>query len=239
MDATDRVELERRLSYRFERFALLDTALRHASYAKDSLQGRVEANERLEFLGDAVIGLVVAEWLYHERRDDPEGVLTPMRGRYVSEVALATVARSLDLGRFLALAPGEEGTGGRDRPSNLADAFEAVVGAVYLDGGYEAARGFVETHVLDSPEIAATADEVDPKSALQELVLASIHELPEYAVIDRTGPDHMPTFTVEVRVRGEAVGVASGCSKKLAEREAARLALEVVPRVLPVPQEEA
>jgi len=225
MDTDCRAEIEERIGYRFRRAHLLETAFTHAGYAKDAGHGHLSSNERLEFLGDSVLGLVVAEWLYRERTRSTEGELTPLKARYVSATALAIACAEMGLGTYLELSPGEESTGGRLRQSNLADLFEAVVGAVYLDSGYRAARDFVRRHLIECRKVNANETLVEPKSALQEVCLAAVRQLPTYQVVGRSGPDHKPVFTVRVLVAGREMGVASGASKKLAEREAARIAL--------------
>ncbi len=228
MDPLERGELEVRLGYRFTQPWLLDIAVRHSSYVQDGHDSPGESNERLEFLGDSVLGLIVAEWLYRGRASAHEGSLSQLRSRYVNETALSIASRELGLGGYLQLARGEEASGGRSRPSNLADLFEAVVGAIYLDGGFGPARAFVESHLIGCARVQQSEGEVDPKSALQEQVQATSAAVPEYEVVGQTGPSHQPTFTVSVRVGGEIAGTGSGRSKKEAEREAARMALRAL-----------
>ncbi len=214
--------LEKRLGYRFHRPELLATALTHRSWAHES--GGAENSERLEFLGDALLGLVAAEWLFGEHPDLPEGELSKRKAFLVSQEALAHRARDLGLGAELRLGVGEERSGGRDKASLLADAVEAVLAAIYLDGGMEPARRVIEALLEEgAPERAGSL--FDAKARLQELAQARGWELPEYALLAAEGPDHARRFTVECRVRGEAVGAGGGRSKKGAEQRAAAAAL--------------
>jgi ribonuclease-3 len=222
--------LQRRLGYRFRDEGILDLALTHRSASFESgAPGR--HNEALEFLGDAVLGFVAASALY-ERAGDRAlvGALARRRAAVVSEAALAAQARALDLGSALRLGKGEAGTGGRDKPSLLADAFEAVVAAIYLDGGLAAARAFILDRL--GPELAAEgrrpAEDVDPKTRLQEILQARGVAAPEYRVVEAAGPDHSRRFTVEVVVEGRGVACGEGASKKAAGTEAARAALRKI-----------
>ena len=214
-------ELEAKLGYSFGNPALLDLALTHRSLeAEDAAE---MSNERLEFLGDAVLGLVIADELYSSGALD-EGSMAKVRAAVVSEAALAGVARELYLGVHLRLGKGEQDSGGSDKASILADSLEAVIGAIYLDGGFDPARRFVvefwEELVVDR---AAAPGEQDYKTRLQEVV-AKRGDVPEYAV-DGFGPDHVREFTAEVIVAESTLGVGTGSSKKRAEQEAARKAL--------------
>lgn len=201
---------------------LLVLSLTHRSFAHEA--GGIPTNERLEFLGDTVLGLVVTERLYREQPDHPEGDLARMRAATVSQRALAGVARELDLGRYVLLGKGELATGGRDKDSILSDTLEAVIGAVYLTHGLEVSRGLVER--LVGPTLARATDlgaGLDWKTSLQELVASLGLGVPQY-VVTGTGPDHARTFTAEVVVADEVRGSGTGTAKKIAEQEAAEAA---------------
>ncbi len=214
-------ELEERLGYRFENRALLRQAVTHTSYANE--QGLDEHNQRLEFLGDSVLGLIAADRLYRTRPLAPEGELSLVKSHVVNDEALARYARRLDLGSTLRLGHGEERSGGRAKQSLLACALEAVLGAVFVDGGLEAARTLVERW-LDS-EATEALDTPDAKSDLQEQLQAQGLAPPVYRHVGREGPDHDPIFHVECLIDGEVAASATGHSKKAAERRAARRAL--------------
>ena len=221
--------MERRLGIRFQNPNLLKTALTHSSYLNEKPDENLECNERLEFLGDAILGSVIAEELYMRFPDEQEGALTSMRANIVQGETLAQAARRLDLGSHLLMGAGETGTGGPSRDSNLAAAFEAVVGAIFLDQDYDAARAFclrVLNEEISSSRPAASPRH--PKSELQELVQGRQLPTPRYRIIEMSGEPHAPTFTAEVLVDGAALGSGSGRSKSLAEQEAARAALEVL-----------
>jgi ribonuclease-3 len=219
--------LEDRLGVRFQNPALLEQALVHSSYVNENPQLRLQSNERLEFLGDAVLGLVVADELFASYADMDEGKLTEMRAHLVRRDTLAKAARRLRLGNDLQLGRGEEGGGGRARPTNLAHAYEAVVGAIFLDGGLEAARGFVTRSL--SAEIETAGERAfpgDSKSRLQEQSQARYQTTPQYRLVKAEGPDHARRFTIEVLIAGEVWGRGRGRSKQDAEKQAARRALE-------------
>jgi ribonuclease-3 len=220
-------ELQARIGYRFTDRGLLEHALTHKSRAAEDLSGGVADNESLEFLGDAVLGLVVAETLFHQYPQYTEGQKSKVKAAVVSTQSLARRAETIQLGDHLILGRGEEKTGGRFKQALLADGYEALIAAIYLDGGLEAAGTFLRSEfkdVIDSGIAQTVAP--DHKSALQERVQALGHALPEYRVSGSDGPDHRKTFTIEVVVNGEVLGVATGRAKKEAEQEAARLALE-------------
>ena len=220
-------ELEKKLGYRFRKEALLDEALRHSSYANEHRGAESASNERLEFLGDSVLGFVTAEFLYARHPDSPEGELTRIRAALVCEESLHEVAQKLELGRYLKLGNGEESGGGRTRPSILADATEAVIAAVYLDGGLEAASGLIHRVMLDCErEEVVEERRRDYKTALQELVQREPNHALAYRLAGEFGPDHDKTFTFEVLLNGTAIGRGAGHSKKEAEQQAARAALE-------------
>ncbi|KAB2957805.1 MAG: ribonuclease III, partial [Thermoanaerobaculia bacterium] len=218
-----RDELEARLEYRFRDPGLLAAALVHRSWAND--QGVPEHNERLEFLGDAVLGLIAADWLYRRYPERPEGDLARLKAWLVSEPALARHATTLGIGERLRLAAGEERSGGREKSSLLADALEAVFAAVWLDGGLEAVRPVVE-RFLETTESASEAEGSDAKTRLQELAQAAGWPLPVYAVVSESGPDHDRTFVCEVALCGERAGRGEGRTKKDAQQRAAAAALE-------------
>ncbi|WP_103503534.1 MULTISPECIES: ribonuclease III [unclassified Streptomyces] len=223
--ASSHAILEGRLGYQLEA-ALLVRALTHRSYAYEN--GGLPTNERLEFLGDSVLGLVVTDTLYRTHPDLPEGQLAKLRAAVVNSRALAEVARGLDLGAFVHLGRGEEGTGGRDKASILADTLEAVIGAVYLDQGLPAADELV--HRLFDPLIERSAGlgaGLDWKTSLQELSAAEGLGVPEY-VITESGPDHEKTFTAAARVGGVTHGTGTGRSKKEAEQQAAETAWRAI-----------
>ncbi len=227
-DTRDLSALEARLGYSFREPAVLDRALTHRSKAHEDATGSTIDNESLEFLGDAVLGFVMADLLFRDFPQFDEGRKSKIKASLVSTETLARLGRRLGLGEFLALGRGEEKTGGRAKHALLADCCEAVIAAVYLDGGMEAARTFVVREFaadladVRSPEFWAR----DYKSALQELVQSRDYPLPEYTVAAESGPDHRKIFHVEVRVRGELMGAARGASKKAAEQEAAHRAID-------------
>jgi len=222
--------LQEKLGIRMKRPQHLLNALTHSSFANERREGRVDDNERLEFLGDAVLQVSVSEYLYKRFRDLPEGDLTRIRAVVVCEASLAEKARELGLGEHMYLGRGEEASGGRTRRSLLADAFEAVVGAVYLDRGLTAAKDLVLRLLGPALEAAGTGGQPsDYKTALQEKLQKDAGGL-SYQVIDERGPDHAKVFTVGVVLRGRVVARGKGTSKKEAEQVAARKALERVLR---------
>jgi ribonuclease-3 len=228
MAAADFAQLETDLGHTFADPNLLDRALTHRSVSPDP--GAVAAlgdNEQLEFLGDAILGMLVSEELLRAFPTWSEGQLSKSRARLVNESSLANVARQIDLGRYLRLGRGEEKTGGREKPALLADALEAVVAAIYLDGGLAAARGFVGRAIVAKALEAEAHSPArsDHKSALQELLQAEGLGQAEYRVIEESGPDHRKTFRIEVRASG-ASATGTGRTKKEAEQDAARSVLE-------------
>ena len=219
--------LERELGYRFRDPRLLAHALKHRSFVYARQGAGIDSNERLEFLGDAVLDLVVAEHLYHRYRDRREGDLTQMKSLAVSRALLARRARAMDLGGHILLSPEERAAGGADQDSILSDAFEAVIGALYLDGGLRPARRFVETAVLHDMEGLADAEDfVNFKSKLLEHVQGRGEGHPRYQVQGERGPDHDKVFSVDVSVTGQTIGRGQGRSKKEAQQMAARDALQ-------------
>lgn len=234
---TERAELEKLLGHRFRQPHWLESAVTHSSRRNEPGAGvRVEDNERLELLGDAVLGLVVTEKLLENFPGWSVGRLNRAKGRLVSAPALVSMAQRLELGRFLQLGPGEEKTGGRQKPNLLADAYEAVVAAIYMDGGIEGARSFIQRTVWDAAvrEGLDLLGQPDPKSALSDRLRELDREQPEYRLVESTGPDHRKTFRVEVSVNGSTLAVAEGPSKKQAELAAARLALEKLSKAEPL-----
>jgi len=219
-------ELQQRIGYRFRDRGLLEHALTHKSRAAEDASGGVADNESLEFLGDAVLGLVVAEALFRKYPAYNEGQKSKVKAAVVSTQSLARHAEQLRLGEHLILGRGEEKTGGRYKQALLADGYEALIAAIYLDGGLPAAAAFLERELNGAIETGA-GDTVgqDYKSALQERLQALGRPLPEYRVAGEAGPDHRKMFSIEVVVGGEVLGSATGKAKKEAEQEAARLAL--------------
>lgn len=217
-------ELEEKLGYRFRNIGLLEHALTHSSYANEHRSSGITSNERLEFLGDSVLGMVVAEYLFATHPNMPEGELTRTRAALVCETSLYEVACTLNLGRYLRLGKGEDAGGGRTRPSILADATEATLAAVYLDGGIESVRPIIQTYILDKEQEKSV--DRDYKTALQELVQRHPGQAVSYRLIDEAGPDHARVFVMEVSVGGKPVGLGRGRSKKEAEQMSAKAALE-------------
>lgn len=218
--------LEEVIGYKFTNPLLLAEALTHPSLAYETQRPRFD-NQRLEFLGDAVIQLVLTELLYEMFPGFNEGRLTKLRARLVSGDALSRFALSIDLGEYVMMGKGEEATGGRIRPSTLADAFESVMGALYLDGGLEKARGVITTICSEAvSRVAKSPEEKNPKGQLQEVLQAIAQESPLYRVVKESGPDHRKSFHVEVLWKGMKLGEGEGMSKKDAEIQSARQALE-------------
>ena len=218
-------DLENGIGYRFRNITLLQNALTHSSYANERWHDSLKSNERLEFLGDSILGMVVAEFLYRNYPDRPEGELTRMRADMVCETSLAKVADQIGLGEHLLLGHGEEQGGGRARASILADAVESVIAASFLDGGMEPARAFIEKYILcNVPE--QRLRNADYKTALQELIQQKKNQVLTYELTGESGPDHDKHFEVRVLLNGNSIGAGSGTSKKRAEQDAARDALE-------------
>lgn len=216
-------ELEERIGYHFQNPELLEKAMRHSSYANEHRMNRIECNERLEFLGDAVLELVSSEHLFNNFPQMPEGELTRLRASLVCEPTLAFCAREIELGSFLRLGKGEEQTGGRCRDSVTSDALEAVIGAVYLDGGFANAKEFVLKFVLNDIEHKKLF--FDSKTIFQEMVQGNMHGEISYHLLGESGPDHDKTFSVEVRIGEQSMGQGSGRTKKAAEQMAAYRAI--------------
>ena len=217
-------KLEAKLGYTFRDVELLRHALTHSSYANEHRSEGLTSNERLEFLGDSVLGMVVADHLYHTHPDMPEGELTRTRAALVCEDSLYEIAKELELGEYLRLGKGEDAGGGRRRPSILADAVESLLAAVYLDGGIEPARKIIQMLVLNR-EVERAVDR-DYKTALQELVQRKPGSVITYRLVRESGPDHCRLFEMEVSIGGVPAGQGEGRTKKLAEQQAAKAAIE-------------
>ena len=218
-------DLETAIGYQFKNITLLQNALTHSSYANEHWHNSLMSNERLEFMGDSILGMIVAEYLYCNFPDRPEGELTRMRADMVCEQALAAVAMRLELGKHMLLGHGEEQGGGRARASILADAVESVIAASFLDGGMAAAKAFVEKYILCDVPVTRLHN-ADYKTTLQELVQQKKNQVLSYTMIGESGPDHDKRFTVAVSLNGAVIGQGTGSSKKRAEQDAARVAIE-------------
>ena len=221
-------ELEKKLGYSFRDKTLLETALSHSSYANENKALGLDSNERLEFLGDSVLGQIVATYLYLRYPKMPEGQMTRLRADLVCETSLHEVAQKLELGRYIKLGRGEEHTGGRERESILADAVEAVIAAMYLDGGIDVSKHFIDTYILAGFEAEETHSVTDYKTALQERVQRRAGQVLNYELVAQSGPDHRKTFTMRVTLNGKPIGEGNGRTKKEAEQNAAKSGLEAV-----------
>lgn len=219
-------KLQQSVGYKFKDERLLQRALTHTSYANECNEGHNKSNERLEFLGDSVLGIITAEHFYLNYKDLPEGELTKLRAATVCENSLSSFARQLGLGEYLLLGKGEMCTGGNDRPSILADAFEALIAAIYLDGGIEEAKKFVLKYVDKAVEEHRGFK--DYKTVLQEVIQKNPGEIIEYVLVKESGPDHNKRFEVEVHLNSNVIGKGIGTSKKKAEQLAAKEALELM-----------
>ncbi|MBQ4560210.1 MAG: ribonuclease III [Tyzzerella sp.] len=212
-------ELQAKIGYKFRDIELLESALMHSSYTNEAHLPKYKCNERLEFLGDAVLELISSEFLFFGNRKTPEGELTRMRASMVCEPSLAFCSREIGLGDYLLLGKGEVASGGRNRDSITSDALEALIGAIYLDGGFANAKEFIHNFVLNDLEHKKLF--YDSKTILQELVQAHFEEMVSYHLIREEGPDHNKKFTVEAHIGEECYGEGSGRTKKAAEQEAA------------------
>ena len=215
------------ISYKFNNKSLLETALTHSSFVNENRKYASEDYQRLEFLGDSVLGFLTAEYLF-SKENITEGIMTRMRSELVSEKALYEVAKAIDLGKYIRIGKGEEHMGGRERPSVLSDIVESVTAAIYLDSGMDAAKDFVMRFVLNDVHMASAEVSDDYKSALQELIQHDPSNILSYELIEEKGPDHSKTFTFAALLNGEVVGTGSGSTKKSAEQAAARNALETI-----------
>ena len=218
-------DLETALGYRFHNITLLQNALTHSSYANERWRDSLASNERLEFLGDSILGMITAEHLYRTFPQRPEGELTKIRADLVCEGALARVANRLHLGDYLLLGHGEEQGGGRHRDSILADAVESILAAAYLDGGFSAASDLIHRFILTDIPVEHPRN-VDYKTKLQELVQQKKNQVIQYELTGESGPDHAKEFRVEVRLNDRVVGAGAGSSNQRAEQEAARAAIQ-------------
>lgn len=216
--------LEEKIGYRFADKSLLNTALTHSSYANEQKNGTCADYERLEFLGDAVLEMVSSDHLFHKNPDMPEGKLTKLRASLVCEPALARCARDIDLQEFIRLGKGEEHTGGRDRDSIISDVMEALIGAVYLDGGIDRARELIFKFVLE--DLKDGAPFKDSKTLLQEIIQARDYKSFEYRIVGEKGPEHDKVFIAEAFLDGEVIGNGQGRTKKAAEQMAAAEAID-------------
>ena len=217
-------DLQKQLGYEFKAPSLLLSALTHSSYANENKKSGFASNERLEFLGDSILGLAVAEIIYKHKLKMPEGQMTRLRASFVCEKSLVTFAQKLRLGDYLMLGRGEERCGGRHRPSILADAVEAVLAAMYLDGGMEPVTALIKTHLLSDID-SKNASSTDYKTELQEIIQEKTGQTLSYIMTDEHGPDHMKTFSSAVCLNDKIIGSGSGKSKKEAEQAAAMAAL--------------
>lgn len=224
----EQTQLEQQIGYHFQNRALLDMALCHSSYANEHKIPRSKNNERLEYLGDAVLELVVSDFLYHTKEDVPEGKLTRLRASIVCEPTLYLCAKQFDLGAYLYLGKGEDATGGRKRPSIVSDAMEALIGAIYLDGGFTSAKEFIHRFILQNIDHLQLF--FDSKTILQELIQQLYHTEVTYEELGESGPDHNKTFDVQVLQGGQILAKGSGHTKKAAEQEAAYQAILKIKR---------
>ncbi len=220
-------ELEKIIGYHFKNTQLLSTALTHSSYSNETGKS-LKCNERMEFLGDSVLSLVVTNFIYLNFSQFPEGDLTQLRASLVCEKALYKFAKLINLGDFIKLSRGERHGGGADRPSILSDAFEALIAAIYLDGGYDEAAKFVMTFIEPEIKNIKKKPTKDYKTTLQEIVQKNPGEKLEYRMVSESGPDHDKHFVAEVLLNSNSIGKGGGRSKKEAEQQAARVALELM-----------
>ncbi len=221
-------ELERKIGYQFKDKALMKEAITHSSYAKERKSRHIKYNERLEFLGDAVLSIVVSDYIFKHCPELPEGELTKLRASLVCEKSLFDFAKSIDLGKYLILSKGERNNGGAERPSILSDAFEALIAAIYIDGGYEPASKHILNFVIPAIKSSKAKRNKDYKTTLQEIVQKNPGEKLEYVLVAESGPDHNKHFVVEVHLNSNVIGKGGGRSKKEAEQQAAHEALELM-----------
>ena len=222
------MELEDKIGYHFKNKALLTAALTHSSYANERKAQHIEYNERLEFLGDAVLSIVVSDYIFKHCPELPEGELTKLRASLVCERSLFVFARQIDLGSYLLLSKGERNNGGADRPSIVADAFEALIAAIYIDGGIEPAGKHILNFVVPAIKGFKKKPVKDYKTTLQEIIQKNPGERLEYVLVSESGPDHNKHFVFEVHLNSNVIGKGGGRSKKEAEQQAAREALELM-----------
>lgn len=218
---------EKTIGYTYQNKALMNKPLTHSSYSNEGKRG-IHDNERLEFLGDSILSLIVAEHLFTHYRHQPEGELTKLRASLVCEQSLFQFAQKIQLGDYLHLGKGEEHTGGRERPSIVSDAFEAVIASIYLDGGLEEAKKFVLRFIPEHMDVKRVNALSDYKTALQEIIQKNREEKIEYVLVSEVGPDHDKAFTIEVHLNSNVIGTGRGKSKKQAEQLAAKEALQLM-----------
>jgi ribonuclease III len=221
------INLQKVIGYRFGNISLLEKAITHPSYV--SVKPKAKSYERLEFLGDAVLGLIVSEYLHISFHEESEGGLAKRRAAVVCGESLAIVARKLNIGSFLLVSGSEESNGGRDNSANIENSLEAIIGAIYMDGGMEPARTFILSHFEELMREMSSPPK-DPKTTLQEWAQARGYSVPLYETVTQEGPAHHPIFTIKVTVQDAPEVVAKGNSKKMAEREAAKKLLELLPK---------
>ncbi len=221
-------DLQDKIGYHFKNLSLMSEALTHSSYANEHKSKHIKYNERLEFLGDAVLSIVVSDYIFKNCPQLPEGELTKLRASLVCEKSLFKFAKQIDLGSYMLLSKGERNNGGAERSSILADAFEALIAAIYIDGGFSAASKHILNFVI--PEIKNTKNRKinDYKTTLQEIVQKNPGEMLEYVLVSESGPDHNKHFVSEVHLNSNVIGKGGGRSKKEAEQQAARQALELM-----------
>ncbi|MBN4054752.1 ribonuclease III [Nitrospira defluvii] len=226
MNSREQTRLQKRLAYTFRNPDLLEEALTHKSFMNETKKKTLKDNERLEFLGDAVLDLIICQTLMEQFPDVPEGDLSKMKAKIVNEDTLAQIAQAMDLGAFLLLGKGEERTQGSEKPSLLANALEAVIAAIYLDAGLEASRDVILNHFKLSLKAVVPGEILfDYKTALQEYSQKRFGTLPVYCLVNESGPDHQKRFEIETWVEGKACGLGMGKSKKAAEQQSAETAL--------------
>ena len=221
-------DLQNKIGYQFKNPALLNEALTHSSYANEHKTQHIKYNERLEFLGDSVLSIVVSDYIYKNCPELPEGELTKLRASLVCEKSLYEFAKKIDLGKYLVLSKGERNNGGADRPSILSDAFEALIAAIYIDGGITPASKHILNFVIPAIKNSKKKKINDYKTTLQEIIQKNPGEKLEYVLVKESGPDHNKHFVVEVHLNSNVIGKGGGRSKKEAEQQAAREALELM-----------
>ena len=221
-------DLQNKIGYQFKNPALLNEALTHSSYANEHKTQHIKYNERLEFLGDSVLSVVVSDYIYKNCPELPEGELTKLRASLVCEKSLYEFAKKIDLGNYLILSKGERNNGGADRPSILSDAFEALIAAIYIDGGIAPASKHILNFVIPAIKNSKKKKINDYKTTLQEIIQKNPGEKLEYVLVKESGPDHNKHFVVEVHLNSNVIGKGGGRSKKEAEQQAAREALELM-----------
>ena len=221
-------DLKNKIGYQFKNPALLNEALTHSSYANEHKSQHIKYNERLEFLGDSVLSIVVSDYIYKNCPELPEGELTKLRASLVCEKSLYEFAKKIDLGKYLILSKGERHNGGADRPSILSDAFEALIAAIYIDGGFAPASKHILNFVIPAIKNSKKKKINDYKTTLQEIIQKNPGEKLEYVLVKESSPDHNKHFIVEVHLNSNVIGKGGGRSKKEAEQQAAREALELM-----------